>query len=120
MVVCAPAEGQRLPLPEERDPPPGARRPTGDPRAGLDNAGNGACATSGCEVGVNLIGVGVAAVRLVGKLIDPNSCCESGQATDPMALIGNVGRAFRNKPNKSDRVPIALDDPPPPTGRLLP
>lgn len=114
VVVCAPVDGQRLPLPEERGP-------KGDPRAGLDNAGNGACVTSSCEVGVNLIGAGVAAVRLVGKLIDPDSCCEPGQATDPVALAGDVGRAFRKKPDKSNRVAIPLDDPSPPSvaGRLL-
>ena len=44
----------RLPLPDERPPPDIPRQPSGDPRAGLENAHNGACAFQGCQVGVML------------------------------------------------------------------
>lgn len=123
VVVCA-RKPERLPLPEERSPPDGPRRPSGDPMAGLQHSGDAICASRarGCTVGVDMIGAGVAAVRLVGKLIDPNSCCdEPGQATDPVALVKDLAGTFRKKPDKSKRVAIALDAAPPPiAGRLLP
>ena len=122
VVVCA-RKPERLP-PGERGSPDGPRRPTGDPMAGLEHAGEGACASrqKGCTVGVDMIGAGVAAVRLVGKLIDPNSCCdEPGQATNPVALIKDAAGALRKKPDRSNRVAINLDAPPPSTaGRLSP
>lgn len=127
IVVCAAPDKPRLPLPDERGPPDGPRRPTGDPRAALDAGDPGACALRGCQVGVDILGAGTAAIRLVGKLIDPDSCCERpGESTSPGMLIGDaVGglkRAFGRKPDKSGRLAISLDDPPriSSEGRLLP
>jgi hypothetical protein len=122
VVVCA-RKPDRLPLPNDRGPPDG---PT---PSNLDLTGMGAlapvpCAARqrGCQVGVDVIGMGVAAVRLVGKIIDPKSCCdEPGQATNPVALIRDVAGAVRKKPDKAGRVRIVLDAPLPSTaGRLLP
>jgi hypothetical protein len=127
IVVCGAPDKPRLPLPDERGPPDGPRRPTGDPRAALDAGDPGACALRGCQVGVNMLGGGTAAIRLIGKLIDPDSCCErASEATDPGMLIGDaiggIKRAFGKKPDKSGRVAILLDAPAPVSseGRLLP
>lgn len=124
VVVCAPAQAPRLPLPAERGPPDGPRKPTGDPRAALDAGDPGACAMRGCQVGVNVVGIGVAAVRLVGKLIDPSSCCERpGEATSGALLLHDAAAHLRSgrKSDRANRVPIALDAPPPPiAGRLSP
>lgn len=123
VVVCA-RRPERLPLPGERGPPDGPRRPTGDPLAGMEHAGDSICESrqKGCTVGVDIFGAGTAAIRLVGKLIDPDSCCDApGQATNPVALIKDMAGAFRKKPDKSKRVAIDLDAPPPATaGRLSP
>lgn len=127
IVVCAAPDKPRLPLPDERGPPDGPRRPTGDPRAALDAGDPGACALRGCQVGVNVIGAGTAAIRLIGKLIDPDSCCErQGESTDPGMLVGDaiggIKRAFGRKPDKSGRVAISLEAPARVSseGRLLP
>lgn len=126
IVVCANAEPtQRMPLPEERGP---SDRPVPvNPymRGTVAMAAQAApCATvqGGCQTGVDIVGAGVAAVRLVGKLIDPNSCCEQpGQATNPVALVrdmvGGAKRIGAKKPDKSKRVPIPLDDPAPVASR---
>ncbi len=78
-------------------------------------------------MGVDVFGAGTAAIRLVGKLIDPDSCCErDGESTNPAMLIGDaiggLKRAFGKKPDRSGRVAIPLDDPPrvSTAGRLLP
>jgi hypothetical protein len=123
IVVCGQGglPDPRLPLPEERGPPDRAIASNPDAR-GIDAMGLVAapCATrsEGCAVGINLFGMGTALIRGVGKLVDPNSCCENpGDGTNPFALIGDVasgvGRAFRKKPDKSNRVAIPLDDLPP-------
>ena len=116
IVVCADGESQRLPLPE-RGTPSG---PTASNRdldgLGALNAARTPCATvqGGCQVGVDVFGAGTAAVRLIQKLIAPDSCCETpGEATNPFALVGDavggVGRVFAKKPDKSNRIPIPLD-----------
>ena len=122
ILVCGQAgQSQRLPLPEERGP---ADRPM---PSNPDLSGAGAlavasapCATrsGGCTTGVDMLGGGTFLVRAIGKVIDPNSCCEEpGEATDPVKLIGDagkgIGRIFKKKPDKSNRVPIPLDDPGP-------
>jgi hypothetical protein len=111
IVVCGgrTSPKQRLPLPEERPPQDRPRQPTGDPRAALDNAGR-PCPPGGCT-GVDLMTVPVVLIRGVGALIDPHSCCENGEGKDPMALIRDVVRKFRKKPDKSHRIPIVLDEP---------
>lgn len=121
VVVCATVTPtQRLPLPAERGPPD---RPTPiNPYLRPDVAMNAAaapCATvqGGCQTGVDMIGGGVAAVRLLGKLIDPNSCCdEPGQATNPVALVRDIAGSLKGKKkiDKSRRVAIPLEDPPVP------
>lgn len=100
---------QRLPLPDERLPQDRPRQPTGDPRAALDNAGP-VCPPGGCT-GVDLLTVPVVLIRGIGALIDPHSCCENGEGKDAMALVRDVGRKFRKRPDKSNRVPIVLDEP---------
>lgn len=111
IVVCG-GKGtteQRLPLPDQRPPQDRPRQPTGDPRAALDNAGR-PCPPGGCT-GVNLLTVPVVLIRGIGALIDPHSCCENGEGKDPMALVRDMARKFRKKPDKSNRVPIVLDEP---------
>ncbi|MES3055242.1 hypothetical protein O6V14_06325 [Sphingomonas faeni] len=100
---------QRLPLPGERPPQDRPRQPTGDPRAALDNSGP-VCPPGGCT-GVDLFTVPVVLIRGIGALIDPHSCCENNEGKDAMALVRDVGRKFRKKPDKSNRVPIVLDEP---------
>lgn len=114
IVVC----GEALP----DDAPP--NRPVPSNR---DLSGSGAlavtsapCATSsqGCSTGMDLFGGATFLVRAVGKIVDPDSCCEEpGEATNPVMLVRDVVRAVKRgtkkKPDKSKRVPIPLDDPAP-------
>lgn len=111
IIVCGGkgAAEQRLPLPGERPPQDRPRQPTGDPRAALDNAGP-VCPPGGCT-GADLLTVPVVLIRGIGALIDPHSCCENGEGKDAMALVRDVGRKFRKKPDTSNRVPIVLDEP---------
>ncbi|KQN29282.1 hypothetical protein [Sphingomonas sp. Leaf38] len=112
VVVCGTngTPAPRLPLPDERLPQDRPRQAVGDPRAALDNAGP-VCPPGGCT-GVDLLTVPVVLIRGIGALIDPHSCCENGEGKDPMALLRDVGRKFRKKPDKANRVPIVLDEPP--------
>lgn len=129
IVVCgqgAQAE-PRLPLPGERGPPDRPMPSNPDVTGiGALNASVAPCATrsEGCTTGINIFGMGTALIRGVGKLVDPNSCCEEpGEATNPIKLVGDavngVGRAFRKKPDKTGRVAIRLDDLPPPEPERL-
>lgn len=123
IVVCGIREGSaRLPLPNDRGPPahgvPSNPNQTG---VGALAATGAPCATlqSGCEVGVNVLGPPVVLVRLLTKLINPaNDCCAPGEAADPMALardgVRGIKAIFARKPDKSGRIDILLDDPPPP------
>ncbi|MDR6850256.1 MAG: hypothetical protein V4522_00960 [Pseudomonadota bacterium] len=123
IVVCGkPLPSQALPYPNEAvlDEP----RPSNP-----DLRGTGALAleatpcagrSGGCGSGIDLFGMGTAAVRLVQKAVAPGSCCEEpGEGTNVFRLakdtVGGVKRAFRKKPDKSRRVPILLDDTPPAT-----
>ncbi|URW75384.1 hypothetical protein M9980_12715 [Sphingomonas donggukensis] len=66
IVVCAPEMLQRLPLPEEREPPARPRQPAGDPRAALDNAAP-PCPPRGCmSGGINLLAIGKTLVDEIG------------------------------------------------------
>jgi len=131
VIVCGqPAEpSPRLPLPAERGPPdhPAPSNP--------DLSGTGALAVSaapcatrsqGCTTGIDLLGGGTFLIRAAGKLVNPDSCCEEpGEATNPVGLVNDIGsvfkRTFKKKPDKSNRVPIPLDDPQPDTrSRILP
>lgn len=124
ILVCARGAqpDPRLPLPEERGPPDRPMPSNPDVTGiGALNASIAPCATrsEGCTTGINILGGGTALIRGIGKLIDPNSCCEEpGEATNPVKLVGDaiggVGRAFRKKPDKTGRVAIDLDSLPPP------
>jgi len=122
VVVCGntAADSPRLPLPAERGPPdhPVASNPdkTGI-RALAAEPTPCAAVQRGCQVGVNMVGAGTSVVRLVQKLVSPGSCCEApGESTDPLLLakdaVGGIKRTFARKPDKSNRVPIPLDDEP--------
>ena len=124
IVVCGQGAqpAPRLPLPEERGPPD-RPMPSNPDVSGIGalNATVAPCVTrsEGCTTGINLLGGGTFLVRGIGKLINPDSCCEEpGEATNPVALINDIGgvfkRSFRKKPDKSRRVAIPLDDLPPP------
>lgn len=70
----------------------------------------------GCQVGVNVFGPPTMLVRVIQKLVNPNSdCCEGGDATNPLSLVrdaaSGVKAAFKRKVDTSNRVPIPLDDP---------
>lgn len=122
IVVCGKgAEAPRLPLPGERGPPD-RPIPSNPDMSGIGalNAVPTPCAArvGGCQVGIDIFGGATALVRGVGKIIDPNSCCEEpGESRNFVKLITDagkgVGRAFRKKPDKSNRVPIDLNDPVP-------
>lgn len=125
VVVCGQAPTTRLPLPEERGPPdhPVPGNPDVSGTGALAMARTPCAATQwGCQVGTDIFGIGTAVGRLIGKAIDPDSCCdEPGQATSLPMLLRDAAAAFRKKPDKSNRVAIDLDAPPPPTaGRLSP
>lgn len=129
ILVCAKGAqpDPRLPLPGERGPPDRPMPSNPDVTGiGALNASIAPCATrsEGCTTGINILGGGTALIRGIGKLIDPNSCCEEpGEATNPVKLVGDaiggVGRAFKKKPDKTGRVAISLDDLPPPEPRRL-
>ncbi|WHU01158.1 hypothetical protein [Sphingomonas sp. NIBR02145] len=112
----------RLPLPDERGPPDRPMPSNPDVTGiGALNASIAPCATrsEGCTTGINIFGMGTALIRGIGKIVDPNSCCEEpGESTNPVKLVGDaiggVGRVFRKKPDKSGRVAIDLDNLPPP------
>lgn len=83
-----------------------------------------AARVGGCQVGVNILGPPVMLARVVQKLVNPNSdCCEGSDATNPLALVRDAARgvkgAFAGKVDKSNRVPIPLDDPAP-VGTIVP
>jgi len=130
IVVCAAPDKPRLPLPDERGPPDRPLPSNPDLSPMIAQTGGGpdcAAVQGGCQVGVNVIGAGTAAIRLIGKLIDPDSCCErQGESTDPGMLVGDaiggIKRAFGRKPDKSGRVAISLEAPARVSseGRLLP
>ena len=130
IVVCGgkPLPSQKLPYPEQIVPD----RPL---PSNPDLSGTGALAlertpcggrSGGCGGGIDLFGAGTTLVRLVQKAVAPGSCCERPGEADNVALlasdmVGGVKRAFKGKPDKSGRIPIALDDAPVSTaGRLLP
>ena len=111
----------RLPLPDERGPPdhasPQQPRPRRHPR--LRRRGR-APLSGGCTVGVNIFGRRPRRRGWSARSSTRNSCCdEPGQATNPGALIRDAAGALRKKPDKSNRVAIDLNAPPPPiAGRL--
>lgn len=117
IVVCAPvAAAPRLPLPDERAPPdrPMASNPELTGRGAMAAAAS-PCATlsQGCGSSIDVIGGGVFLVRAVGKLIDPDSCCEdAGEYKDAGRLLRDVGGLFKRragKVEKARRVAIPLD-----------
>lgn len=121
VVVCANAlPSQALPLPDEVPSTfarPVNRDATG---AGALAAQAAPCAArmGGCQVGVDMLGMGTALIRGVQKLVAPGSCCEEpGEATSTGRLIADVARGIagsgRRHPDKSRRVAIPLDDPAP-------
>ncbi len=75
-----------------------------------------AARVGGCQVGVNVFGPPTMLVRVIQKLVNPNSdCCEGSDATNPLSLVRDVvtsaKRARAPKPDKANRIPIVLDDP---------
>lgn len=117
LLVCGQGVNDpRLPLPLDRAPPdrPLASNPDAD-GMGAARASVDPCATrsEGCTTGVDIIGGGVFAVRALGKLIDPNSCCEEpGEYKDVGKFIGDIVRGVKGGPSKKERarrIAIPLD-----------
>ncbi|WP_242119596.1 hypothetical protein [Sphingomonas lacusdianchii] len=117
ILVCGEAaRTPRIQLPSERTPPdrPLASNPYADGRGAMAAAAP-PCATlsQGCTTGVDIFGGGTFLVRAVGKLIDPNSCCdEPGEATNVGKLLSDVVRGVKGGPSKKERakrVTIPLD-----------
>ncbi len=76
----------------------------------------------GCQVGFNVLGPPTMLVRVVQKLVNPNSdCCEGGDATNPLSLVRDAAHAMKKgkRVDPTGRVPIALDGPGP-AGRIEP
>jgi hypothetical protein len=124
IVVCG-TGAPPLPFPDSPSDPPAPSNPNLSGTGALA-ATVSPCATrsEGCTTGVDLFGMGTFAIRAVGKLIDPDSCCEEpGEATSPVLLVKDavkaVKRAGRKKPDKSKRVPIPMDDPAPAEGEAV-
>lgn len=117
ILVCGRAgDAYRLPLPGERPPPD--RPLPGNPEA----SGRGAMAvtrapcgtlSAGCPTGIDLFGGATFLVRMAGKLVDPDSCCDDpGEATDPLMLLGDAAAAVGidgKEKTRGKRVPIPLD-----------
>ena len=127
IVVCGKAlPSQALPYPNEavsKGPVPSNPYLTGTGALAAE-ATPCASVSGGCQTGIDFFGGGTQVVRLIQKVVAPDSCCERpGEASDLGMLITDaakgVGKAFRKKPDKSKRVAIALDAPPP-TGTILP
>lgn len=127
IVVCGkPLPSQALPYPNEavpKGPVPSNPYLRGTGSLALESS---PCASlsGGCQTGIDFFGGGTKIVRLIQKIVAPSSCCEDpGEGADPGRLavdaVKGVGKAFRKKPDKSQRVAIALDAPPP-TGTILP
>ncbi|MEG3175904.1 hypothetical protein U1872_06655 [Sphingomonas sp. RB3P16] len=121
IIVCGkPLPLQKLPYPDEvvlNRPKPSNPDMTGI--GAMAVAGSSPCATmqGGCAGGIDFFGGGTQVVRLIQKVVSPDSCCERpGEAKDLGMLAGDVahgvGKMFKKKPDKSGRVAIALDDTP--------
>lgn len=128
IIVCGDAESlARLPIPGERTPPD-RPMPSNPDRSGTGALAAAAapCATlsGGCPVGIDLFGGATALVRGVGKLIDPDSCCEApGEATSLGMLVDDIGGLFKrafggNRRAEGERVAIDLDAAPPPSASV--
>ena len=122
IVVCGrPLPSQKLPYPDEVVlNEPRASNPYRTGTGALAVADSTPCNTvqRGCTTGVDIFGGGTQVVRLIQKVVAPGSCCERpGEASDIGMLAGDVargiGKAFRKKPDKSARIAIPLDEPPP-------
>jgi hypothetical protein len=119
IVVCADAlPAQTLPLPQEAvSPRPQPVNPYLTGTGALAAEGTPCAArVGGCQVGVDMLGMGTALIRGIQKLVAPNSCCEEpGEATSTGKLLGDVvsgvGKIGKHKPDKSGRVAIDLSDP---------
>ncbi|WP_242139961.1 hypothetical protein [Sphingomonas sp. TREG-RG-20F-R18-01] len=124
IIVCGnPLPSQALPYPNEvvlDRPKPSNPYMTGAGALAVEDSAPCATMQHGCGGGVQFFTGGTQVVRLVQKLVSPGSCCEDpGEATDPMRLgkdiAHGIGGVFRKKPDKSGRVPIALEDEPRPS-----
>ncbi len=127
IVVCGtPIPSQKLPYPNEvvlNEPRPSNPDLRGTGALALESS---PCASlsGGCQTGIDFFGGGTKLIRLIQKIVAPSSCCEdAGEGSDPGRLVVDAvkgaGKAFRKKPDTSNRVAIALDAPPP-TGTILP
>ncbi|WP_029624961.1 hypothetical protein [Sphingomonas sp. PAMC 26605] len=124
IVVCGkPLPSQKLPYPNEvvpKGPVPSNPYLTGTGALAVEDSSPCATMQRGCTGGVQFFEGGTQVVRLIQKVVAPDSCCERpGEAKDFVMLAGDVahgvGRAFKKKPDKSGRVAIALDDAPHPS-----
>ena len=121
IVVCGkPLPSQTLPYPKEvvlNRPKPSNPDMTGIGAMAVEDSSPCATMQRGCAGGVQFFQGGTQIVRLIQKVVAPDSCCERpGEAKDFLMLAGDVahgvGRVFKKKPDKSGRVAIALDDTP--------
>ncbi len=113
IVVCGRPDDA---LPREPAPGRGANRDLSAANALALQSTPCAARQGGCQVGFNIFGPPTMLVRVIGKLINPRSdCCEGNDATDPLSLVRDAAtglkRAFAAKPDRSNRVPIVLDEP---------
>lgn len=121
IVVCGkPLPSQALPYPDEvvlNEPKPSNPYLTGAGAMAVEDSSPCATMQRGCAGGVQFFEGGTQVVRLIQKVVAPDSCCERpGESKDFLMLAGDVahgvGRVFKKKPDKSGRVAIALDDAP--------
>jgi hypothetical protein len=129
IVVCGkPLPSQKLPYPNEvvlNEPKPSNPYLTGSGALAVEDSTPCSSVQRGCTTGVDIFGGGTQVVRLIQKVVAPDSCCERpGEAKDIGMLAGDVahgvGRMFKKKPDKTGRVAISLDDAPPPKSVILP
>lgn len=129
IVVCGqPVASQKLPYPDEvtpNGPTPVNRELTG---TGALAAEGTPCAAraGGCQVGVDVFGGATQIIRTLQRVVAPGSCCEDpGEGRDFLRLgkdvVHGIGRIGAKKPDKSNRVAIAMEDAPVSTeGKILP
>lgn len=124
IVVCGrPLPSQTLPYPNEvvlNEPKPSNPDLTGMGAMAVEDSSPCATMQRGCAGGVQFFAGGTQVVRLIQKVVAPDSCCERpGEAKDFMMLAGDVahgvGRMFKKKVDRSGRVAIALEETPHPS-----
>jgi hypothetical protein len=122
IVVCGkPLPSQTVPYSDEvvlNAPKPSNPYLTGSGAMAVEDSTPCSSVQRGCTTGLDIFGGATQTVRLIQKVVAPDSCCERPGESRDLGMLGGdivhgVGKMFRKKPDKSGRVAIPLDDAPP-------